>query len=92
MAAILNKEEYKQRLLAEEQRLLKSIHRADATARDLSDEPSARDWSDASVGDEENDGQFQEADIDLTTLHQVQDALNGSKGEPSANAWSMAAR
>jgi len=74
MEAILN-EEYKQQLLAEEQRLLKGIRRADTNARDLSDEPSARDWSDTSVRDEEKDGQFQEADINLTTLHQVQDAL-----------------
>jgi DnaK suppressor protein len=75
MAAILNKEEYKQRLLAEEQRLLKNINRADTNARDLSDGPSARDWSDASVRDEEKGGQLQEGDIDLTTLHQVRDAL-----------------
>jgi len=78
--AILNKEEYKQRLLAEEQRLLKSIHRADTNARDLSDGPSARDWSDGGVRDEEKDGQFQEADIDLTKLHQVQDALKRVEG------------
>ncbi len=74
MGAILNTEEYKQRLQVEEQRLLKNIHGADAKARDLSDKPGG-DWSDASVRDEEKDGQFNEADIDLTTLHQVQDAL-----------------
>jgi RNA polymerase-binding transcription factor DksA len=75
MAAILNKKEYKQRLLAEEDSLTSRIHTAGTNERDLSDGPSARDWSDASVRDEEKDGQFQEADIDLTTLHQVQDAL-----------------
>ena len=73
MEAILNTDEYKQRLQAEEQRLLKDIHGADEKARDLSDKPG--DWSDASVRDEEKDGQFNQADIDLTTLHQVQDAL-----------------
>jgi len=55
MEAILNTEEYKQRLQVEEQRLLKNIHGADARARDLSDEPGG-DWSDASVRDEEKTG------------------------------------
>jgi DnaK suppressor protein len=75
MAAILNAEEFKQRLLAEEKSLLSRAHTADTNARDLSDGPSVRDWSDASVRDEENDGQLKEADVDLTTLNQVRDAL-----------------
>jgi hypothetical protein len=37
MGASLNTEGYKQRLQAEERRLLKSIDRAEANARDLSD-------------------------------------------------------
>jgi RNA polymerase-binding transcription factor DksA len=75
MAAILNTEEFKHRLLAEEKSLTSMIHTAGTNARDLSDGPSARDWSDASVRDEEKDGQLQEADIDLTTLNRVRDAL-----------------
>ncbi|MFZ0592524.1 MAG: TraR/DksA C4-type zinc finger protein [Bryobacteraceae bacterium] len=75
METILNIEEYKQRLQEEEQQLLKGIDRADANARNLSEGSSVRDWSDASVRDEEKDEQFQTADIDLTTLKQVRDAL-----------------
>jgi DnaK suppressor protein len=75
MEAILNTEEYKQRLQAEEQQLLKAIHRADANARDLSEGSSVRDRGDASVRDEEKDEQFQTADMDSTTLKQVREAL-----------------
>ena len=37
--------------------------------------PSVREWGDASVRDEEKDGQFQEAASDLTTFKLVRDAL-----------------
>jgi DnaK suppressor protein len=65
----------KQRLQGEEQRLSNRIDRADTNARDLSDGPSVREWGDASVRDEEKDGQFQEAASDLTTFKLVRDAL-----------------
>lgn len=74
MGAILNIEDYKQRLRAKEQELLKDTRRAEASARDLS-EPSTQDWSDASVNDEEKSGQIDELDTDSTTLNQVRDAL-----------------
>ena len=71
----MNTEGYKQRLQAEEQRLANRIDRADTNARDLSDGPSVREWGDASVRDEEKDGQFQEAASDSTTFKLVRDAL-----------------
>lgn len=71
----MNTEVYKQRLQAEEQRLAKSIDRADRNARDLSEGPSVRERADASVRDEEKDAQFQEAASDSTTLKLVRDAL-----------------
>lgn len=74
MEVILNIEDYKQRLRAKEQELLEDARRAEASARDLSD-PSAQDWSDASVNDEEKSGQINELDIDSTTLNRVRDAL-----------------
>jgi DnaK suppressor protein len=75
MAAISNTEEFKQRLLAEEESLTSRIQTSGTNLHDLGDRPSVRDWSDASVRDEENDGQLQEEDIDLTTLNQVRNAL-----------------
>ena len=71
----MNIQEYKRRLQAEERRLLGSIERAEATARDLSDKTSPGDWSDASVSDEEKERQFQEAESDSILLNQVRDAL-----------------
>ena len=75
MATISNTEEFKQRLLAEEESLTSRIHTPGTNLHDLGDGHSVRDWSDASVRDEENDGQLQEEDIDLTTLNQVRNAL-----------------
>jgi DnaK suppressor protein len=75
MAAISNTEEFKQRLLAEEESLTSRIHTSGTNLHDLGDGPSVRDWSDASVRDDENDSQLQEEDIDLTTLNQVRNAL-----------------
>lgn len=71
----MNTEGYKQRLRVEEQRLSRMMDRADTNARDLSDGPSVHEWGDASVRDEEKDGQFQEAAADSTTLKLVRDAL-----------------
>jgi DnaK suppressor protein len=73
--AILNIEEYKQRLQAEERRLLDNIKRSEENARELSDGLPHGDWSDASVSDEEKEDQFQEVDSDLNTLKLVRDAL-----------------
>lgn len=70
----MNIKQYKQRLQAEEQRLQKSIHRTDASARELSGE-AARDEADVSVSDEEKEGAFQEAESELAKLNQVRDAL-----------------
>jgi DnaK suppressor protein len=75
MAVISNTEEFKQRLLAEEESLTSRIQTSGTNLLDLGGGPSVRDWSDASVRDEENDGQPQEGDIDLTTLNQVRNAL-----------------
>ena len=72
---MMETELYKQRLLAEERRLLQSIHRNVENVRDLGDGPSVQDRGDASVNDEEKDGQFQEADAELNTLNLVRDAL-----------------
>ena len=71
----MNTEEYKRRLRAEERRLSKSIERAEANARELNDGASTGDWTDASVRDEEEDAEFQEADRDSATLQLVRDAL-----------------
>jgi DnaK suppressor protein len=73
--AILNIEEYKRRLQAEERRLLENVERAKANARDVSDGPSPGDWSDTSVIEEEKDEQFREVDSDSNTLNLVRDAL-----------------
>lgn len=70
----MNINQYKQRLQTEEQRLLKSIHGADASARELSGE-AVRDETDVSVSDEEKEGAFQGAEAELATLNQVRDAL-----------------
>lgn len=71
---MVNATEYQQRLQQEEQRLLQSIHGANVDARGLSAEPGG-DWGDESVRDEEKDKQFAGANMELATLHQVQDAL-----------------
>lgn len=70
----MNAGEYKQRLLAEQQRLVRNIHLAGAQAREVSDATPA-DLGDASVRDEEKDARFDAAQADLATLHQVQAAL-----------------
>jgi DnaK suppressor protein len=73
--AILNIEEYKQRLQAEERRLLENIKRAEENTRELGDGVSPGDQSDAGVIDEEKEDQFQELDSDSNTLKLVRDAL-----------------
>jgi DnaK suppressor protein len=74
MEAIVNIDQYKRRLQAEEQRLLKSVDRIQANARELSGD-SVRDRGDASVSDEEKAAEFQNSESELATLNQVRDAL-----------------
>jgi DnaK suppressor protein len=71
----VNIELYKRRLRAEERRLSESIERGEANGRDLNDGAPTGDWTDASVRDEEEDAEFQEADRDSATLKLVWDAL-----------------
>lgn len=70
----MNIEQYKRRLQAEEQRLVKTIDRVDASARELSG-AAVRDEADVSVSDEEKEGDFQDAESRLARLNQVRDAL-----------------
>jgi DnaK suppressor protein len=71
----LKTQEYKRLLQAEERRLLESSQRSKGNVRELSEESSPADLGDASVIDEEKSELLQEADMDLTILNQVRDAL-----------------
>lgn len=71
----MNTEEYKQRLLAEEQKLLKRIGQEAADASAPRDE-SVRDISEESVQDEQTDEQLTESETDSVVLTQVREALN----------------
>ncbi len=81
--AILNTDQYKRRLLAQEQELMTRIKQAGASARESGDE-SVGDAGDASVENERKEEQFRDADADWTVLNQVRDALeridNGTFG------------
>jgi len=70
----VNIDEYKRRLLAEEQRLLSRMGRAGTEARESSDD-AVHDAGEASVGDVLKEEEFTEADVDWRTLGQVRDAL-----------------
>ena len=70
----MNTDQYKQRLLAMEQELSTRFEQATANARE-SDDGAVGDTGDESVNDELKEEQFEEADIDWTTLNQVRDAL-----------------
>ncbi len=70
----MNTEPYKQRLLAEEERLLNGLERAGAAAREAGDD-STGDAVDRSVSGEGKEDQFQEADTEWASLRQVRDAL-----------------
>ncbi len=70
----MNIDEYKRRLLAEEQRLLSRMGRAGTEARESTDD-AVHDAGEASVGDILKEEEFTEADVDWRTLGQVRDAL-----------------
>src|SRR4029450_6377665 len=83
MEAIMNTDQYKQRLLAMEEELSSRMKRAGATAREPADD-STSDAGDESVNNERKEEQLWKVDTDLTMLSQVQDALerieNGTFG------------
>lgn len=70
----MNTNEYKRRLLAEEQRLIRGIDEARDNAVNDRD-TSVGDAADASVSDVATDEQFSMADRDTTLLDQVRAAL-----------------
>ena len=70
----MNTDEYKRRLLAEEQRLLEGMKRAGLEARESTDD-SVHDSGDASTDDVRKDEEFTEADAEWKTLGEVRDAL-----------------
>jgi DnaK suppressor protein len=74
LEAALNTSEYKRRLMAEEQRLLRGIDEARENAVN-DDDHSVGDAADASVSDVAKDEQFGMADRDTTLLDQVRAAL-----------------
>ena len=65
---------FKQRLIAEERKLLTLIKRAEASAREGVFD-SAHDLGDESVNDEQTEEQLKEADTYWGELKQVRDAL-----------------
>jgi DnaK suppressor protein len=71
---IVKTEEYKQILLVKEAQLLQQMKREGRDARGLTADDS-REWGDEGVADAEREEEFGVADIDWTTLRQVQDAL-----------------
>jgi hypothetical protein len=74
MEAIMNTDQYKQRLLAMEEDLSLRMKRAGATAREPADD-STSDAGDESVSNEWKEEQLWKVDTDRTILRQVQDAL-----------------
>ena len=70
----MNLEPYRQELLAEQRRLLKTFEDTAKSARESSDGTVA-DWSDLGVNDEEKGQDFEEADLESKTLTQVREAL-----------------
>jgi RNA polymerase-binding transcription factor DksA len=66
---------YKQKLEAEEKRLMGTLSDADADVHELSEGATVGDWSDASVIDEEKDRDFATSEADSATLEQVRAAL-----------------
>jgi DnaK suppressor protein len=79
----MNLNQYKQRLLAQEQELSARVERAMASVREPAD-GSAHDIGDDASTDELKEEQFAEAEADRTVLNQVRDALaridNGTFG------------
>jgi DnaK suppressor protein len=74
MEVIVNLEQYRQQLLAEQQRLLRTFEDTAKSASESSGE-TVVDWSDQGVDDEEKGEDFEEADRESKTLKQVRDAL-----------------
>jgi DnaK suppressor protein len=70
----MNLEQYRQQLLAEQQRLVRTFEDTATSARESGGETVA-DRSDLSVNDEEKGEDFEEADRESKTLTQVRDAL-----------------
>ncbi len=70
----MNTEQYKRRLLAEEQRLVNELKR-DGSIDPGSGEEPAGDAADRSVSGEQKEEQFREADTTWALLRQVRDAL-----------------
>jgi len=70
----MNVEQYRQRLLAEEQRLSDRIERARSDIREAGD-GAAHDSGDDSSIDELKEAELAEADTDRTVLGEVRDAL-----------------
>jgi len=83
MEAIMNTDQYKQRLLAMAEELSSRMKRAGATAREPVDD-STSDAGDESINNEQKEEQLWKVDTDRTLLSQVQDALerieNGTFG------------
>jgi DnaK suppressor protein len=73
MELVLNIDRYRELLLAEEQRILDRIKRAETNARETVD--SVHDWGDESVIDEQEDEELAEASTESAVLKQVRDAL-----------------
>jgi DnaK suppressor protein len=71
---IVKTEEYKQILLVKEKEMLQQMGREGTTARESSDE-EVHSWGDQSATDAGRAEEFGVADVDWTTLRQVQDAL-----------------
>lgn len=68
-------EEYKQILLVKEAQLLQQMKREGRDARGLLTTEDSREWGDESTKDAEREEELGVADIDWTTLRQVQEAL-----------------
>ena len=76
-------EHFKQRLLAEEQKLLTLIKRAEASAREGAFD-SVHDLGDESVNDVLTEEQLKEADTYWAELKQVRDALQRAASTPKS--------
>lgn len=70
----MNIDEYKRRLLAEEQRLLARMEQAGTEAREVAAD-AVHDAGDASTDDVQKEEEFTEADVEWKTLGEVRDAL-----------------
>src|SRR4030095_8231987 len=83
MEAIMNTDQYKQRLLAMEEELSSRMKRAGATAREPVDD-STSDVGDESVNNEQKEEQLWKVDTDRTMLSREQDSLERLENGPFA--------